>query len=134
MLWPLETRGEQPTKPIWSLSWYFKDLYFKKKKTQLFWILSSTNSIYINVPIYRKYWHALKLTKANGDAPVIVPDTQSLSWDREELAVLLAFTLPLKNTQMSGIECQTDGERRGGVWGWVFKFKNTQSMTFFGLH
>lgn len=59
------------------------------------------SSIYINV--------------SNGDAPVIIPDTQSLSWDREEPAVLLAFTLPLKNTQMSDIECQTDGERRGGV-------------------
>lgn len=75
MLWPLETRGEQPTKPIWGLSWYFKDLYFKKKKTQLFWILSSTNSIYINVPIYR-----------NTDMP--------LSWLRPMEMLLLLYLTP----------------------------------------
>lgn len=53
---------------------------------------------------------------------IILPDTQRLSWgwDREgdftkktkKLAVLLAFTLPLTNTQMSDMNAQQT-EREG---------------------
>lgn len=76
----------------------------------------------------------------------IVPHTQSLSWgwDREgnseiiikkkkKLAVLLAFTLLLSNTQMSDMNAQqTEREREGWEGGVGFKFKNIQSPAFFG--